>query len=164
MTLCTYFYIIYCVVLAVWMIWITPCKVFSLMWARPKIMTFTEASDLCLSFRCRCLGPGSISLRVYELIIIIMIIIIIINTWSSYMKILIQSSHNFAHVTTAQLLWHVQNRGLIGLENSKLELQNFTRFESWAHKTLSEVVLWWHEATTCANIDLPTNQFLWYSH
>ena len=86
------------------------------------------------------------------------------NTWSSCMKILIQSSHNFAHVTTAQLLWHVQNRGLIGLENSKLELQNFTRFESWAHKTLSEMVLWWHEATTCANIDLPTNQFLWYSH
>ena len=35
-------------------------------------------------------------------------------------KIIIQSSHNFAHVTTAQLSWHVQNYDLIGSLQSKL--------------------------------------------
>ena len=29
------------------------------------------------------------------------------------MILIIQSGHNFAHVTTAQLLWHVQNCDLI---------------------------------------------------
>ena len=44
-------------------------------------------------------------------------------------KIIIQSSHNFAHVTTAELSWHVQNFDLIGPGGRKLEqtelLQDF---------------------------------------
>ena len=32
---------------------------------------------------------------------------------------IIRSDHNFEHVTTAQLLWHVQNHELIGLLESK---------------------------------------------
>ena len=36
-------------------------------------------------------------------------------------KIVIQSGHNFAHATTAELLWHVQNYDLIGSWKSKWE-------------------------------------------
>ena len=44
-------------------------------------------------------------------------------------KIITQSSHNFAHVTTAQLSWYVQNCDLIGPVGRKFEhtelLQDF---------------------------------------
>ena len=41
------------------------------------------------------------------------------NSWCFYYKVMIRSGHNFAHVTTAELSWHVQIYGLIGW----LELQ-----------------------------------------
>ena len=39
----------------------------------------------------------------------------------SYIKIIIQTGHKFAHATTAELLWHVQNCNLIGSLELKLE-------------------------------------------
>ena len=51
------------------------------------------------------------------------------------MKILIQSDHNFAHATTAELSWHVQNYDLIGSLQCKLDqIKNFQRFQQQAHK------------------------------
>ena len=50
---------------------------------------------------------------------------------------MIQTVHNFAHVTTAMLLWHKQNCELIRGLFCKQEQQIFfffTRFELWAHK------------------------------
>ena len=53
----------------------------------------------------------------------------------------IQSGHKFAHVTTAQLSWHVQNCELIRPiyfvyeEDFFFFLQNLMNFASWAHKT-----------------------------
>ena len=40
-------------------------------------------------------------------------------------KIMIQSGHDFAHVTTAELSWHVQNCDLIGLLLLQLEQKEF---------------------------------------
>ena len=53
-------------------------------------------------------------------------------------KIMIHYGHNFAHVTTAQLSWHVQNHDLIGLLRSKLEQNKFTRFQLWAHELFAK--------------------------
>ena len=40
-------------------------------------------------------------------------------------KMMIQSGYNFAHATTAQLSWHVQNRDLIGSLEIKLRQKYF---------------------------------------
>ena len=40
-------------------------------------------------------------------------------------KMIIQSGHNFAQVTAAELPWHVQNSDLIGSLESKLEQREF---------------------------------------
>ena len=37
------------------------------------------------------------------------------------LKVMIQSGHNFAHVTTAELSWHVQNCDLIRSLEWKLQ-------------------------------------------
>ena len=42
-------------------------------------------------------------------------------------KIIIQSSHNFAHAMTAELSWHVQNCNLIGSLEWKLEQIKFSQ-------------------------------------
>ena len=47
-----------------------------------------------------------------------------------------QSGHKFAHVTTAQLSWHVQDCDLIWLLFwHKNRLKFLTRFELWAHES-----------------------------
>ena len=51
---------------------------------------------------------GLISQTIYEFQIVQKIHI------ASMSKIDIQSCHNFAHATTAQLSWHVQNSDMIG--------------------------------------------------
>ena len=53
-------------------------------------------------------------------------------------KIMIHYGHNFAHVTTAELSWHVQNHDLVGLLRSKLEQNEFTRFQLWAHELFAK--------------------------
>ena len=47
--------------------------------------------------------------------------IFIALTW----KITIKSCHSFAHATTTQLLWHVQNCNMIGLVESKTPLSSY---------------------------------------
>ena len=42
-------------------------------------------------------------------------------------KIMISSGHTFAHGTTAQLSWHVQNCDLVGSPLSKLEQNDFSQ-------------------------------------
>ena len=50
-------------------------------------------------------------------------------------KIILSSGHNFVHVTTAWLSWHVQIRDLITSSKSYLKESEFcTRFHLWGHK------------------------------
>ena len=56
---------------------------------------------------------------------------------------MIQSCDNFAHVTTDQLSWHVQNFDMIRSSFVKSQQQNFTGL--WAHK-LCEIGLRWHHS------------------
>ena len=51
-----------------------------------------------------------------------------------------QSGSNFAHAMAAQLPWHVQNCGLIGLFVFMLEKHIFFRFILWAYKPLKKTV------------------------
>ena len=60
-------------------------------------------------------------------------------------KMIIPSSHKFAHVTTAWLSWHVQICHCNGskIQNSKTQnrsCKNFTIFHLWAHKPLVKQV------------------------
>ena len=51
--------------------------------------------------------------------------------------LIIQSGHNFAHVTTAVLSWHVQNCDLMGSVIFEVKATwSFQRFGLWAHKLL----------------------------
>ena len=65
--------------------------------------------------------------------------------------LLIRSSHNFAHVMTAQLSWYVQNYDLIGSLYYAKTTFFFTRFGLWAHKPFVKWVLglraWLHRTT-----------------
>ena len=55
--------------------------------------------------------------QIYELIIKIDVVKIhVVVIW----KIMSQSDHNYAHATTAELLWQVQNCDLIGSSESGL--------------------------------------------
>ena len=61
---------------------------------------------------------------------------------------MIQSGHNFAHVMTAELSWHVRNCDLI--ESLKIMIKKiikvkwiFTRFQLWAHKPFVKWVPGW---------------------
>ena len=48
---------------------------------------------------------------------------------------MIQSGHNFAHVMTVELSWHVQNCALLwSLFFKKAQHEFLTRFVSWVHK------------------------------
>ena len=59
-------------------------------------------------------------------------------------KMIIQSGHNFAHATTAELSWHVQNCDMIGSFGCKLEKKRiFFRVELWAHKLYAKWVPGW---------------------
>ena len=74
-------------------------------------------------------------------------------TW----KIMIQSGHNFAHATTAQLLWHVQNCYLIGsLEPKLVQKVCPQKFQLWTHKPL---VKWVPQSHTTPG-GLPAPQYL----
>ena len=46
---------------------------------------------------------------------------------TSYIKVMAQSSHNYAHATTAQLSWHLQNGDLNESLNSRLKLIVFSK-------------------------------------
>ena len=60
-----------------------------------------------------------------------------------FLILMIPSGQKFAHVTTAQLLWHVQNFDLIWSSLlTKENLRNFTRFGLWAPKALVKWVPW----------------------
>ena len=51
-------------------------------------------------------------------------------------KTRIRSDHNLAHVTTAELSWHVQNCDLIEWIIIKIRVKlNFAKFLLWAHKS-----------------------------
>ena len=52
----------------------------------------------------------------------------------TYIKKNIRSSHNFAYATTAMLLWHMQNCGLIKLSETTLQWCIFTIFGLWGRK------------------------------
>ena len=61
---------------------------------------------------------------------------------NSSAAMMIRSDHNFAHVTTAELSWHVQNCDPIGSSESESTQREFQqdfffftrRFQLWAHK------------------------------
>ena len=89
----------------------------------------------------------------YDLIIQISIMYIYIYITYIYAdltwKLMVQSGHNFAHVTTAKLSWPVQICDLIGSLESKLEPKEFSKDFSheiinivetghWLHKSLSK--------------------------
>ena len=60
-------------------------------------------------------------------------------TW----KLMIQSGHNFAHVMTAELSWHVQICNQIGSLGLKVRTKIISeRFESWAHKVFMRLSLY----------------------
>ena len=72
-----------------------------------------KGSDSCAwSLGCAMLCRlGLISLSIYKLIIKILQ-----SIWKAFTRKMINNSgHNFAHATTAQLSWHVQNHDLIVL-------------------------------------------------
>ena len=50
-------------------------------------------------------------------------------------KLMMWSGHNFAHATTAELSWHVQNYDMFGALELELGKLLFTNFHSWAHKS-----------------------------
>ena len=64
---------------------------------------------------------GPISQMVYELRTQILWKFVVAFAW----KIIIRSGHNFAHATTAELLWHVQNCDRIVYLELKLQQRNF---------------------------------------
>ena len=47
---------------------------------------------------------------------------------------MINAGHNFAHVMTAQLSWHVQNSDLIVSSELWLQKKNSQDLELWAHE------------------------------
>ena len=51
-----------------------------------------------------------------------------------------RSGRNFAHVTTAELLWHVQIGDLMSSLEFKLERNKFTWCESWLDKCFVKCV------------------------
>ena len=56
---------------------------------------------------------------------------------------MIQSGYNFAHVTTAQLSWHVQNCDLIGSLESELKQKRFSQNLNYEFITVYEMALGW---------------------
>ena len=74
-------------------------------------------------------------------------------TFASILILLIHSGHNFAHVTTAQLLWHVQNYDLIRSlffmqeQHIFLDYELFKQFVKW----VSDISAFaWRQGNECS--------------